>query len=203
MIRGAGLPPSNRFSMTDLLLQIAEADNDAAFTRDTIAAMLMVLGVLVIAILLTVSIRGKVAHRQSSRASAREQIDQIKAAGRKRSEHSGPSAEGIEQVRHLAVLLDNKAERLEQLIAEADRRIEALGGQRHDGGEPHHRGSSVETSSHNARSAPVRSVPKEPLDPLTRSVYELADDGRSPVEIARELDEQIGKVDLILALRQR
>lgn len=40
-----------------------------------------------------------------------------------------------------------------------------------------------------------------PPDPLSASVYELADRGRSAVEIARSLDEQIGKVELILALR--
>ncbi|GEM_PF-1251026 len=40
-----------------------------------------------------------------------------------------------------------------------------------------------------------------PIDPLTANVYELADRGRSPVEIARYLDEQVGKVELILALR--
>lgn len=47
-------------------------------------------------------------------------------------------------------------------------------------------------------------VPSAPLtlDPLSASVYELADRGRSPVEIAQQLDEQVGKVELILALRQ-
>lgn len=47
-------------------------------------------------------------------------------------------------------------------------------------------------------------VPAAPLslDPLSASVYELADRGRSPVEIAQQLDEQVGKVELILALRQ-
>ncbi len=40
-----------------------------------------------------------------------------------------------------------------------------------------------------------------PPDPLSASVYELADRGRTAVEIARCLDEQIGKVELILALR--
>lgn len=39
-------------------------------------------------------------------------------------------------------------------------------------------------------------------DPLTASIYELADRGRSPLEIARHLDEQVGKVELILALRE-
>lgn len=38
-------------------------------------------------------------------------------------------------------------------------------------------------------------------DPLTRRVYGLADEGLAPTDIARKLDEQIGKVELILALR--
>jgi hypothetical protein len=40
------------------------------------------------------------------------------------------------------------------------------------------------------------------LDPLTRSVYEHADTGLSALEIAQQLDEQVGKVELILALRE-
>ncbi|MBT8484329.1 MAG: hypothetical protein KJO43_02035, partial [Phycisphaerae bacterium] len=40
-----------------------------------------------------------------------------------------------------------------------------------------------------------------PHDPLARAVYELADLGEDPVTIARRLDEQVGKVELILALR--
>ncbi|MCB9843016.1 MAG: hypothetical protein H6812_07140 [Phycisphaeraceae bacterium] len=38
-------------------------------------------------------------------------------------------------------------------------------------------------------------------DPLSRRVYGLADEGLAPPEIAKRLDEQIGKVELILALR--
>lgn len=41
------------------------------------------------------------------------------------------------------------------------------------------------------------------IDPLTRQVYDLADAGRTPLSIARDLNEQVGKVELILALRQR
>ncbi len=40
-------------------------------------------------------------------------------------------------------------------------------------------------------------------DPVTVAVYEHADAGRTPIEIATELDEQVGKVELILALRDR
>lgn len=41
------------------------------------------------------------------------------------------------------------------------------------------------------------------LDPLTANVYELADRGRTNIEIAQYLDEQVGKVELILALRDK
>jgi uncharacterized membrane-anchored protein YhcB (DUF1043 family) len=43
---------------------------------------------------------------------------------------------------------------------------------------------------------------KPSLDPLTLQVYALADSGRTPVAIARDLNEQVGKVELILALRR-
>lgn len=39
-------------------------------------------------------------------------------------------------------------------------------------------------------------------DPVADRVYELADSGRSPVEIAGALQEHTGKVELILALRR-
>jgi len=41
------------------------------------------------------------------------------------------------------------------------------------------------------------------VDALTRRVYELADAGLSSVEIASQLQEHTGKIDLILALRGR
>jgi hypothetical protein len=40
-------------------------------------------------------------------------------------------------------------------------------------------------------------------DPLAAKICELADAGHEPVEIARSLNEQVGKVELILALRQQ
>ncbi len=44
---------------------------------------------------------------------------------------------------------------------------------------------------------------KPSLDPLTKQVYSLADAGRSPLNIARDLNEQVGKIELILALRRQ
>ena len=39
-------------------------------------------------------------------------------------------------------------------------------------------------------------------DPFSRRVYELADSGMAPVDIARSLEEQTGKIELVLALRR-
>jgi len=57
-----------------------------------------------------------------------------------------------------------------------------------------------------ATSSPASSTDPPPPgssdDPLTRSIYELADAGKAAQQIAAELNEHIGKVELILALRR-
>lgn len=42
----------------------------------------------------------------------------------------------------------------------------------------------------------------EEPDPLRRDIYQLADAGHSPLQIAQKLHEHLGKVELILALRR-
>jgi hypothetical protein len=51
-----------------------------------------------------------------------------------------------------------------------------------------------------ATGAREEDVPGEPA--LAREVYALADQGRTPVQIAGALQEQVGKVELLLALRR-
>lgn len=51
------------------------------------------------------------------------------------------------------------------------------------------------------KGAKIALAPAEAADPLSRRVYGLADEGLGPADIAKRLDEQIGKVELILALR--
>jgi hypothetical protein len=81
----------------------------------------------------------------------------------------------------LAGQMERQAARLERLIAESDARIRQL--ERLNAG---------------------RAAPRDPaVDPLNQQVYELSDEGLPPVEIARQLNQQTGKVELILALRQR
>jgi DNA-binding NarL/FixJ family response regulator len=42
----------------------------------------------------------------------------------------------------------------------------------------------------------------EPVDPRTRRIYELADQGLTAREIARRLEDHVGEVELILHLRE-
>lgn len=93
----------------------------------------------------------------------------------------------------LADRLDRQAQRLERLLAEADDKIRRLERLKVSAGGD--RGSEA--------ALPGGMAAKPESDPLNRRVYELADSGLPPVEIARTLQQHTGKVELILALRRR
>lgn len=155
--------------------------------------LVMVIGIVGVGVLLTISIRGKIARRNAARPSARQWIEQVKTVRQRSDDVEVQAADLMETARRLSAQLDNKAQRLETLIRQADERIAAMS-------------ASPRADIHRATEAPAEprppasSAPREP-DPLTRTVYELADQGRTPLEIAQELDEQVGKIELILALR--
>lgn len=109
-------------------------------------------------------------------------------------------ADAEELADRLSRALDAQAERLEALMRQADdylRRVEAT--KRH---------SVVEARP--TSTAPVGAARQRPSisleddsDPLHRQVYELADAGATPLDIARRLNQPTGQVELILALRPR
>lgn len=117
----------------------------------------------------------------------------------------------IEQFsKRLAAQLDAKTAALELSIKQADQRIAELkrlagadkgsgnggGGGEGEGHDPH--------DAHPQR-GPRPSGPMAPADlpddPLSRSVYQLADQGLDPQAISQRLSEHVGKIELILALR--
>ncbi len=157
-------------------------------TLDILIPMLMVVGVLLLGILMTMSIRGKIAKRNAQIPSPRERIEEIKSRGAQVGPAQAAESKIVETTRHLAAQIDNKAERLELLLAEADQRIANLT-------------RAVEDASGSTGALPDSGSVSEPHDPLHASVYELADAGHDPIQIARQLNEQVGKVELILALR--
>jgi hypothetical protein len=101
---------------------------------------------------------------------------------------AAPLKEYMADARELADLLadrlDRQAHRIERLIAEADERIRRL---------ERLSGDSVRMGV----------APRPGSDPVNQQVYDLADEGLPPVEIARKLHQHTGKVELILALRRK
>lgn len=151
---------------------------------------LMLAGLCLITMILLMNLRR---HRRAGgdeHLSPHEKVERIRQTHGVKDDMRQMMVELEEMTRRFGSQLDAKAVRLERLIEEANRRIAAL--ERLDAPAP-------------APSAPTparQNGDGEP-DELTRRIYQLKDAGRSPVQIAQELDEQVGKVELILALRKR
>ncbi len=161
-------------------------------------AVVMVVVMVGFAIFMTFSIRGKISRRNAARPSARELVEQMRNHPRVvAGDAQGLAADLHETARRLSAQLDNKARRLEKLIDDADQRIAALGSTAATPASTPPVTGAVPTAA--TTGAPSNGEQK--MDPLTEEIYELADAGRTPVEIAQDLDEQVGKVELILALR--
>ena len=109
-------------------------------------------------------------------------------------------------VRDLAARLETRAARLEALLDQADERIEKLEARLAAGAATNHLAQKPQgaepASDPWAEDDASATKPRTSDDPLHQEVYELADDGQSPLDIARRLDQQVGTIELILALRQ-
>lgn len=211
-------------ALIDMLILASEEEGRE--TSQWLPATLMSLGVIIMLIIWTMSMRNRGARRNQQYVSPREQIDRIKSGHRTRDIENALTAEFVSSATEIAARLENKAERLEQLIQQADARIAQLV-QFHkqpadtvQGPETDHDSSSREPNPEHEPATPTAREtesqqdhtptppdhpvpPTPPLDPLARAVHELADEGKGPLQIAQELDEQVGKVELILALRQQ
>lgn len=142
-------------------------------------------GILLAVVLLLRQWRRTAGKRTELDRHPRERIDELHeraTAGRDGVEELMSDAEQL--TRRLAATLDNKAARLEQLIDEAERTLARL---------------------ERATGSPV-SQPGPTLaahaDEGHEAIYRLADAGRAPAEIARELNRPVGQVELILNLRK-
>ena len=169
-------------------------------TAQWLPALLLSVGIIILLLLWTISLRGRAARKHEEYQTPREHIERIKAGHRSRDAEQTQAAEIVSSLTELAARLENKAERLEQLLEQADARIARLN-------------QAVSQRAPDAEKRPPSIAPKleresppapvEPSDPLIRAVYELDEAGHSPVEIAQRLEEQVGKVELILALRRQ
>lgn len=186
----------------------AAGESPASGMTSLLPGALMAFGVLVlIMIMIRMLKRNLSRNAPAQEGTPRERIERIRAEASARSPTESFQADAEELTRRLGAILDNKAARLELLIEEADDRLAKL--------DRANLGASVQTRpvEHDAGAfratvpEPVRAAPPPPaeaqIDPTQRQIYDLADSGLGPVEIAQRLDQPIGQVELILNLRRR
>jgi len=112
-----------------------------------------------------------------------------------------------EMSRQMTAQLDTRAAKLEALIGEADAKIATLERLSRENPTVPQRFVMPATQP---TPEPVREPKPEPaaepeytIPPGHAEVYRMADDGKSPGQIAGELGRPVGEVELILALRPR
>jgi hypothetical protein len=112
-----------------------------------------------------------------------------------------------QMARQITSQLDPRAMKLEMLIKDADERLAALQTAKNLGNAASHVTSDIHTSDAEvaALHSPVRPTasPIVSVDPRHQEVYTMADEGRSPSEIAKIVQRPAGEVELILALRPK
>jgi len=91
--------------------------------------------------------------------------------------------------RQINAHIDTRFCKLEVLIKEADRKIKQL--------------EAMGLGGKTPKDAPAPAAEEDMVDPERAMIYKLADSGKSPVEIARELNKNTGEIELILSLRRR
>jgi len=186
------------------------ATNDSG-VPEALPQMLMVVGIVMIGAVLVISVRSKIARKNAERPSPAEHIANLKAQARGREDLADLQAQLYDTAQDLTARLHAKQRYLEQLLADADDRIARLKAAQHGpfpGPAPDPNGDPT-PPARAPDPGPIEPPAERPApfgrdtggDPLTDAVYALADDGHDVPTIARRLDEQIGKVELILALR--
>ena len=184
--------------------------------------MLPVAGILLI-IMAVVMMGRKRRDRSAQQPTARERLEQHKQKQQVQGDLERLMVELEQLSKRFSTQLDNKSVQLERLIDQADRRInelKRLQGQaptneaRASSQTPEPTGDNASPTEPTEPTEPANATPAaasdgEPADDadhedeaLRRSVYELADEGHAPMEIARKLHEHVGKIELMLALRR-
>jgi len=102
--------------------------------------------------------------------------------------------------RQISAQLDTRSSKLEVLMKEADQKIALL--QSLSQGQTRGRGPTDAPTNSDAGSSTAQQPDLPAIDPRHVQVYTLADQGRSPLEIAQQLNRPSGEIELILALRR-
>lgn len=172
-----------------------------------IATGLFIVGVVFISAWLLMRLR-KRNLRGPGYTTAQENLERYKQKDAVRNDLESLMVDIEQLAKRLGAQLDAKAIRLEKLIDDADLRIAQLQRTMQD----QHAGlataatsaseSPATTDQASGKDSVDSSADSGGADPLTADVYRLADEGLAPPEIAKRLGEHVGKIELILALRQ-
>jgi hypothetical protein len=155
--------------------------------------ILLPAGVLLITMWLMFRLRRKRA-QAATKPTAHEQLEQNRQARGMRGDLEQVMVEVEQLARRFSAQLDAKSTHLRQLIEQADQRIAEL---------KRLEGETLPKAALPPEDHPPESHPSENESELAQSVYRMADAGNDPIEIARSLNEHVGKIELILALRER
>ncbi|MFK7789285.1 MAG: hypothetical protein AB8C95_07330 [Phycisphaeraceae bacterium] len=126
------------------------------------------------------------------RGSARDHVERARQKQVVRDDLEALMVDINRMARDLGGQLDAKIIRIEKANEEADQRIAQLQALRDELSNP---------SAMQADQLVTPQANAADVDPLTKQVYALADQGKGPADIAQALDEHVGKIELILALR--
>lgn len=188
--------------MIDLLMTLAQAGAEAPLPipeapegeMDSVwPGMLMAAGAVLLLFIIMTNLRKKVSRRQAAHVDPRVQVEETRQSNALRNDTRQMMVELEDLTRRFGAQLDAKSTKLERLLDEADEKIGQLR-------ELVDRPPSGDAPP--ARELPARAEPEE-LNPLAKEIFKLADGGKSAADIARELGEHVGEVELILALRQQ
>ena len=165
---------------------------------------LMLAGIVLLTAILIVNLRRRQG-RSGEQLTAHERVERSKQVGGTRNDLRNMMVELEELTRRFGAQLDAKSIRLEKLLDEADKKIAAL--QAAERGEsPSPAPVATEANEDAAMELARRDAAEPPAsnanDRLSADVCRLADEGLSAARIADRLSEPIGKIELILALRQ-
>ncbi len=154
---------------------------------------LLIIGLVLIITSLLMGIR-KRRRADANRLSPTEQIERNRQQSGMRGDLERLMVEIEQMAKRVGSQLDAKSIQLEKLLNEAELKIAQLQELRESLGQM--------SQLHMSQPEEADTAGPDIADPAAQKVYELADQGRTPVEIAQQLDEHLGKVELILALRK-
>ncbi len=183
---------------------------------------LLILGIVLVTASMMIGLRNR-KKKTATHATARENLERAKQKEGLKRDIEVLAVEIEELARRVGTQLDNKAARIEALLDQAEAAIARLEQARANlltppptssppappsvQSEPGRVGPDPAAPTESSATpgedpGPTRAGSLNTPDRLTADTYRLADSGFSADEIARSTGEHVGKIELILALRQ-